>query len=445
MPTDDDDMMSRGRDKEKSIEKEIYWFQIIAVVIAGSSALTNGILIAWPSPFILKISRDKVRYNITEEEASRMSLLLFIALLIFGPIFPKLSDVYGRKPLLLLTTFVDLTIWILKASGRSIYMFYIARFLVGVTDALMFAALPAYLGEVSSPTIRGTWGNSMSIFFLLGQLLVNAVGGYFPVRETSFIFMPLPILFFILFTYMPESPYFYLKNGRHDKAKESLRTLKRKTDVTLDFLCLKADVERQMSEEGSWKEMFMIDSNRRAVTAALFLSTSNAFSGGMALIVFAQYIFDKSVGTFTTEVSSMICIGVQLISSVLTCFVVELIVFRSYGMGILPTLMIAELFSTSFRAKAMTVTVMAMSVTSFITNAIFYALSSGFGIYAPFLFFACCDVVSACLYYFILPETKGKTLEEVQQSMKREKCTHLSEKKMLMVTQVETNRNNGIK
>ncbi|KAG5887951.1 hypothetical protein JTB14_037344 [Gonioctena quinquepunctata] len=414
---------------------------------------------------------------------------------IFGPIFSKLSDVYGRKPLLLLTTFVDLTIWTLKASGRSIYVFYIARFLVGVTDALMFAALPAYLGEVSSPKIRGTWGNSMSIFFLLGQLLVNAVGGYFPVRETSFIFAPLPILFFILFSFMPESPYFYLKKGRLDKAKESLRTLKRKTDVTLDFLCLKADVERQMSEEGSWKEMFMIDSNRRAVTAAVFLRTSHAFSGGMAFIVFAQYIFDKSVGTFTTEVSSMIFIGVQLISSVLTCFVVELIgrrkayisslvpccivlfiegiyyfinqtrpdinisffhwvpiagmllfsVFSSYGMGILPTLMIGELFSTSFRAKAMTVTVIAAAVTSFITNAIFYALSSGFGIYAPFLFFACCDVVSACLYYFILPETQGKTLEAVQQSMKRKKGTDLSEKEMLMVTKVETNRTNDIK
>nr|XP_023025048.1 facilitated trehalose transporter Tret1-like [Leptinotarsa decemlineata] len=450
------------------IVTENHSVQILAVIFASLSAITCGIGFSWSSPFVLKISKDKQNYDISEEQAAHFTMLPFLVVMVVCPIFSKLSDVYGRKRILLVTSLVDVTVWILKATARSVYVFYIARLLVGVSEAIMFVALPAYLGEVSSPKIRGTWGNSMTVSFLLGELLVTVAGSYFNVWETSCIFIPIPVLFFILFSFMPESPYFYIMRGRYDEAKMSLQRLNRKKDVTADFSSLKADVDRQMSEHGTWKETLKIDSNRRALAAALFLRVSHIVGGGHAFVNFTQYIFDKSEGTFTTEVSSMIfmslvvslsifaSLGVNWLSrrkaymgSLIPCAAVLFIeavyfyihqhrpdvninsfhwipivgmilysIFSSYGINLMPTLMLGELFSTSFRLKAMSIFLVITGIVSFIANALFYFLSSKYGLYAPFLFFSICDVISSIVCYFILPETKDRTLEEIQQLMK---------------------------
>ncbi|XP_074038396.1 facilitated trehalose transporter Tret1 isoform X2 [Leptinotarsa decemlineata] len=385
--------------------------------------------------------------------------------------------------MLLMTSFIDAAVWILKATARNVYIFYFSRILVGVSEAILFTTLPTYLGEVSSPKVRGTWGNSMTVSFLLGELLATVVGSYFSVWETSYIFLPLPVIFFILFSYMPESPHFYIMKRRYDEARNSLRKLNGKKDVSEEFQSLKCDVERQMSEEGTWKETFMIDSNRKSLAAALFLKISHVFGGSHAFVTFTQYIFDKSEGTFTTEVSSIIFIslGVLLsvfasfaakwlsrrkayIGSLFPCGIVLLIeaayffvyqhrpdinvdsfhwipivgmilysIFSSYGINLLPTLMMGELFSTSFRVKAFIIVELVISMGSCIANALFYFLSSNYGLYAPLLFFGLCDIVSTVLCYFILPETKDKTLEEIQQLMKGNRSgNNLKESENLM-------------
>ncbi|KAG5887590.1 hypothetical protein JTB14_025749 [Gonioctena quinquepunctata] len=471
---------------KNGIEVEKCWFQILAIVIASISALNNGIFFTWPSPFILKISKDKENYNITEEEASMFSVIPLISLMISCPIFSKLSDIFGRKNILLLTGIVDTIVWILTATGTSVYILYFSRLLVGISEGMLFASLPSYLGEIASPSIRGTWGNAFTIFFLLGQLLVTVVGSYFTVQQTALFFSPIPVAFLVLFWFMPESPYFFIMKGEHRLAEESLRRLKRKADVTPDFHQLSDDVKRQMSEQGRWGDLLKIDSDRRALAAGVFLKVSQILGGSQAFIMFTQYIFDKSVGSFSTEVSSMIFIGLNVFLNLLACFAMEWLgrkkaymaslipcgivlfiesiyfyiyqwrpdldissynwipltgmvlyaVFSSYGIGPIPTLMLGELFSTGFRAKAMSVVMFTTGVTSFGVNAIFYFLSSKLGLYAPFLLFACCNVISAIISNFMLPETKGKTLEEIQQSMKEYKSVRVKEGDKLLAGDV---------
>nr|XP_023025357.1 facilitated trehalose transporter Tret1-like [Leptinotarsa decemlineata] len=461
--------MDLFKPKCKKNSTENYSVEILAVIIASLSSLTNGIFFSWPSPFILKISKDKENYDISEEEASKFAMLPFIFVMLSCPIFSRLGDIFGRKRILLLTAFVDLAVWILKAYGRNVFVFYFARILVGISDGIMFATLPAYLGEVSSPNVRGTWGNSMSVSFLTGELLVTVVGSYFNVWQTSYIFIPIPIVFFVFFSFLPESPYFYMMRGRYDDAKKSLQKLRQRDDVTADFLSLKADVDRQMSEKGTWKETLMIRSNRRALAAGIFLRISQVFGGAQAFVTFTQYIFNKSVGTISAETSSIIFISIGLLLSLFASFagdwfgrrkayigslfpcglvlffeaiyffihqeqpdidissyhwvplfgMILYSIFSSYGINIMPTLMLGELFSASFRAKAMTVVLITTGTASFSANALFYFFSSNYGLYAPFLFFGFCNMVSTILCYFILPETKNRTLEEIQQLLKR--------------------------
>ncbi|KAG5895720.1 hypothetical protein JTB14_025667 [Gonioctena quinquepunctata] len=452
-------------------KKEKTWFQICAVVIAGLSALSNGIFYTWPSPFMLKISRDKENYDISEKEASKFTLITFVTVLIFCPIFSKLCDIYGRKRILILTAFVDVAVWVVKATAKSVYVFYFARVLAGVSDGIMFASLPPYLAEVATPSIRGTWGNSQTFFFCLGELLATAVGSYFNVQESSYIFLPIPIIFFILFSFMPESPYYYIMKGKNIEAKESLQKLKRKKDVSSEFIALKVDVERMMSEEGTWTDLFRIRSNRRGLSIAIFLKTSQVLGGASVFIVYSQYIFDQSEGSFSKETSSIIYIGLTFLLYICACVLVDRLgrkkavigsllpcgivlsiesvyfyiyqkrtdvdlssfrwvpiagmvlhkIFYTYGIGIVPTIILSEVFSISIRAKAISVWICSLAIVTFAMNYLFYALSSSIGLFAPFIFFACCNFTSAFLTYFILPETSGRTLEEIQQLLKGNK------------------------
>ncbi|CAH1180252.1 unnamed protein product [Phaedon cochleariae] len=442
--------------------------QILATLSAGSLAITPGITFSWSAPFLPKITKDKENYDITEEEVVRFQAVSFISVVIFCPIFSKLCDVIGRKRTLLLMSIPDLLAWILIANAERAHAFYLAKVLSGISNGIMLAVVPTYIGEISEPEVRGTWGNSVTVFFYAGQLFVTVVGSYYSVQTSCYIFMPIPVVFGFLFTFMPDSPVFFLMKGRHEEAGNSLRRLRGRNDISTDLEALKADVDRQMSERGTWRDLFLIKSNRKALIALTFLRFSQILSGSVMFVIYIGYIFEKSVGTFTSETSSIIYMALHLLLSLSASFIVNLlgrkkslvysltpcsiilfiesvyfymdeqvtnvdfsywnwipviglvlfVVISSFGIDIMPTLMQAELFSAAIKAKGIGLLLVLTAIMAVIINYLFYLLSSSFGMFLPILIFACCNAISAIIASYIIPETRGRTLEEIQQDMK---------------------------
>lgn len=369
---------------------------------------------------------------------------------------------------MLLIVIPQIASWLLSGFAKSVYVFYAARVCAGLADGCIFAVLPAYIGEVANPSVRGKWGNIIPTSMYLGEFLITIIGSYFDVKTASFICLPLPILFLILFSLMPESPYYYIIKGREENAKQSLRFLKRINNIDDIYQQLKCDVERQIAESGTWCDLFKIKSNRKALVAGLFLRFTQQLSGFSVFLTFTQLIFQKSGGNISHETSSIVylgfCIALNLIAMIfivprfnrLTCFVsstalcgitmlilaiylyvdeclhvdvssfnwipltmmVLYQIFASYGIAVIPTLMLSELYSASVKSKAMTLLSMSFGAGIFIASSLFYQLNINFGFYSPFFFFfACCGVSTAASYY-IIPETRGKTLEEIQVMLK---------------------------
>lgn len=421
---------------------------------------------AWTSPFIVKIVNDTENYNITENEASYFATIHPLSIIIFSLIAPKLNDFISRRTGVIITVIPQISFWILTAIAKNVYTFYAARVLSGLGDTLHYCSVPMYLGEIATPSVRGSWAN-LVFFVIFGEVLVNLIGQNFSVQHTAYFFISLSLLFISLICFLPESPYYCVAKNMEDKAKKSLRYLRGKEDVEIEFIQIKSDVERQMSEQGTLKDLFCIKANRKALLVGVFLRASQQFSGIAAIQCYTQFIFEKSVSSISSSTSTVLVIGLlcsfslifghiaerfgrrkSYIYSMAACVfmlfleftyffmdeytvinvttvnwiplggMVLYIIFNSFGVILVPTIMLGELFSNSIKTKGAGALTIALGVFLFLANNFFYILNSKFGLCAPFLGYAIISTFSVIISIYIIPETKGKTLEEIQQILK---------------------------
>ncbi|KAJ8962516.1 hypothetical protein NQ318_000907 [Aromia moschata] len=387
----------------------------------------------------------------------------------------RLNDIIGRKPTMLVSALPYIAAFILAAVAKNIWVFYASRLFTGIGDGLVFSTVPMYIGEISTPKVRGAWGNALTFAIYLGQLLITIIGSYCSVEVTSYICICVPIAFLLLSFFIPESPYYHIMKGNFDAAKDTLRKLTGVEDVEEAFLQLKSDVHRQMSETGTWKDLFFVDSNRKALFAGVFLRTSQQLSGIGTFAVYTQYIFAKSGGDLSPEVSSIIFFGVICIFNLVGAYTLDIfgrrksyivsisfggvvlfveafyffaeqhdiginitsfnwipitgmllyVVFYSIGVGIVPTLMLGELFSASIKSKGLGLLAVCFGLLVCIITKLFHVMTTNFGLYSPFLLFSLSSLTSTVLALYLIPETKGKTLEEIQQSLKDTKKIEL--------------------
>lgn len=267
--------------------------------------------------------------------------------------------------------------------------------------------------------------------------------------------------------FVPESPYFYLMRNDVKEARKSLKRLRWMKDVEKELLRLTDDVNRQVSESGTFKDLFVIPTNRKALLISIAIRGCQQLSGLSAFAVYTQYIFDQAGGHLSSTMSAIIFTAALVLSisgfafivdrfgrkplmifSNFTCFVVLLIVATyfyiaqeteidishlkwiplagmvsyiilcSSGLGILPTLMLGELFSASIKAKALCILNICFAIYVLSVSKLYQALSHHFGMFVPFYLFSACCLLGVIFSYYYVPETRGKTLEEIQQTLR---------------------------
>ncbi|GJQ66063.1 hypothetical protein Trydic_g4149 [Trypoxylus dichotomus] len=441
--------------------------QIAPVFLASLSAFSSGNLFAFSSPAIPKLLSE---YKFTIEEASYFTVIPPITMVICTPFFCKLADKVGRQRILLCTGIIHITAWLLVAFAKDIWIFYISRGLYGVGDACIFAALPAYIAEVTTPRIRNLYGNMLTIASFHGQFFSNCIGYYLSISTTGYVMVIFPILYLACFSFMPESPYYYVMVNNLNSARGSLQRLRGTENVTDELKQITQDVNRQLSESGRFKDLWIINSNRKALLIAILTRGTYQLSGFVALVSYSQYVFQEAGGDIPNGIASMIVSGILCMliifanvvsdklgrkkSMIISCFfcgvtllgeaiyfflqmheIVDLkrvnwfpvIILIAYsisfcvGIGIVPTLIAGEIFSTNIRKHGASVANVVFAAYASIFTKVFQLLMTGYGMWTPFLFFSLCCFANSVLSYFIVLETKGKTLEEIQQMLKENK------------------------
>ncbi|ENN79612.1 hypothetical protein YQE_03947, partial [Dendroctonus ponderosae] len=323
-----------------------------------------------------------------------------------------------------------------------------------------------YIGEISDQKIRDFLTSTIAIAAITGTLFINVIGSFLDIFMSSLICCLIPLIHMMAFALVPESPYYYIKKGNYEAAKQSLQVLRGKRDVEEEVDSIVKAVVRQerTSNQAGLLDLFTVASNRRACLIFVIVCMTNKFSGKNPCMFYTEMIFKEAGSSIDATTSVIVYCGMELIAVVLTtllvikrfgkrmllitssagCSVAVLALslfffFKDFGFDIhyvfwLPitalvsynimfsiglsfgmVTILSELFPTSVKAKALCIADTFSVLMGALVSKIFQISVDQAGSMAyPFLFFSMCSLAGCLLIVRWMPETKGKTLEEIQ-------------------------------
>ncbi|XP_017771074.1 PREDICTED: facilitated trehalose transporter Tret1-like [Nicrophorus vespilloides] len=455
----------------KSASNYAWSTQVIAAMAATINSISDGIHFSWASPVIPILSSSDSPIPITETDEQWLELLYMIGGIAGLPLTMFAVDRFGRKRSILLASINNLLSWIMIAFATNVTTLHVARFLAGLGADVAFVASPMYIAEIADQKIRGFLVASINVMLLIGIVICYSVAPFVSIQVSSMVGAAFIVAQLITLPFMPETPYYNLLKGREDEADDSLRWLRRSVDVKEEMEQIKAAVARQSAERGKFKDIFIVPSNRKALIILTVLNVAQHLSSISVLLMNLHTIFEDAEGIIDKNSSAIIFAIIMLLSMVISACVMDkcgrklllitssltssvalgsLAVYLTYkhlgydvlpynwvpvaavftyaaafrmGLGSVPIVLTGELFPTSVKGKGMTLSDFTYVFFGAITIYLFQVMEKGVGMHVAFYIFSISCSLTALFTALFIPETKGKTLEQIQLILKGEHDT----------------------
>ncbi len=379
------------------------------------------------------------------------------------------SDKIGRKKVLLITAVLFAISAIGSAIPNSLTQFVLARFVGGLGVGAASMLSPLYISEIAPAKSRGRLVTLYQLAIVLGinliyfvNLIISGSGTDAWNVEVGWRIMlgseVFPAtLFFVMLFFVPESPRWLLSKGRE---QESLNVLN-KVNLSETAIAVQKEIKESFKQEkGTIKELFE-PGLRMAMIVGVTLALFSQITGINAIIYYAPEIF-KSVG-FGTESAMFQTVIIGVVNTIFTFVAIKYIdrvgrrtlllwgvsgmIFCLGGIGILfylelnagfwllvfilgfiasfasslgpiPWVLISEIFPTKTRGIAMSFAVFMIWIGVVLITQLTPMMLESLGGAFTFFVFMFNAIVLLVFTYKLVPETKGKTLEEIELSWK---------------------------
>jgi sugar porter (SP) family MFS transporter len=388
------------------------------------------------------------------------------------------SDRFGRQKVLLVASFFLLACSVgcgLAWSSASLIFF---RWIGGVGVGIASMVCPLYISEISPPRLRGRMVTLFQLAICVGlvaAIMVNTgllawhdqikgsgtdgLIGFMVEREVwrSMVGMQtVPALcFFVAALIIPESPRWLAEKGHGAKALLVLERINGPEVAAAELADIKATVAE---ESGSLAELFK-PGLRKVLCMALFLSVVSEFSGITTIWNFGPEIIRGQGIQLTNEMSGMVVIAATLSIFTLVavwlmdvagrrrllfwgnlgCFIsliaLGVLLGRenapstlkvaaaatfaacfAFSMGPIKWVFMSEVFPTRIRGRAVAISSLAVWSADAILNQLFPLMRDHWGKSNTFYVFAAVLIPQFYFVWKLMPETKGRTLEEIERS-----------------------------
>lgn len=395
-----------------------------------------------------------------------VSLLLVGAM--FGVAFAgMLADKFGRRRIILVTAITFAIGAVGAALAPDVYTILASRFIMGLGVGAASVVVTIYLSEMAPTDKRGILTSLNQLMVTLGILISYIIDYSLAPFEAwrwmlGFALIPSIIVFIGIF-FQPETPRWLVKNGFEDKAHEVLNRLVGKQAAKQELSNIKHFIE---SEKINKQTKVFTPKIRLMIVVAAFIAMFPQIMGTNSIIYYAPTILTK-IG-FGGSAATLANVAIGTINFIMTLVAMRLIdkvgrkpmlLVGSIGMGLgmlvlgivfhlsdanpsaisgiialiamlvfigsfattwgtIARILISELLPLKFRGSLMGYVLVLNWGFNFLISLIFPIVLSGFGASVMFFIFMIITVIAFFFVLFLVPETKQRSLEEIEQSMR---------------------------
>lgn len=372
----------------------------------------------------------------------------------------KAGDHYGRKKVLMAAALLFFISAVGSASAHSLVFFLVARILGGLAVGVASILSPMYIAELAPAKYRGTLVSLNQLAIVIG-ILVAFFSNYLLVDtgENNWRWMllvmaaPAVLLFFSLFL-VPESPRWLVARGRNDDALEVLVKTSGKEFAAAELKEIEETLKNQ--EESTFSDL-LAPKIKPLLFIGIILAVFQQITGINTIMYYAPKIFANVGQSNDSALFQTILIGgTNLIFTLVATVLIDrlgrklLIIIGSTGMmlmlaglsalyftnqtsGVLvlvfilgyiaffaaslgPALWVvaAELFPNRLRSKGMSIAIVSLWIACTVVTIVFPIMLEKLSGGITFLIFALICLANLLYVLKYVPETKGKTLEELE-------------------------------
>jgi sugar porter (SP) family MFS transporter len=459
-------------DKEIAALSDAHLRDTRFVYIAALFAALGGLLFGYDTGVIsgalIFIKREFGLTTAAEEIVVSGVLLGATIGAIFGG---KAADLFGRRRVLLVTAAIFGIGALASAVAPSPPILIVSRVVLGLAIGLASTNVPVYLSEVAPPHARGRvvslFQLAVTVGIVVAYLTDYAFAGVEGWRWMLGLAVAPALVFGTGMFFLPETPRWLIHRGHHEVAHRVLVRIRGLADVNVEIEEIKASLAQQ-AESGHWTDLLRRQV-RPALVVGLGLAVFQQITGINTVIYYAPKIL-QAAGFNSASGAILATVGVGIVNvgmTIIAMFLVDragrrplllvgiagMIVtlgvlglsFRypsgqlawiaviclmgyvaSFAISLGPIfwLLIAEIYPLKIRGLAEGTAATFNWASNLIISLTFLTLVEKLGASSTFLLYALASVASWFFAYYFVPETKGRTLEQIEAFWRARHRTH---------------------
>lgn len=421
--------------------------------------------------------------NLTPVTEGLVTSMLLLGAAFGALLCGKLADRYGRRKMILNLSFLFFLASLGTAIAPNVLTMVIFRFLLGLAVGGASSMVPAFLAEMAPYEKRGRMVTQNELMIVGGQFLAyvfNAILGV-AMADTGHVWRYMlvlcaipALLLFASMLMVPESPRWLTSKGKKSEALRVLKLIRDEKRAEAEFKEIQAAAVKDSNVEKASIKEFSTPWLRRLLWIGIGVAIVNQITGVNSIMYYGTQILQESgFGTKAALIANIgnglisviaVIIGIWLVgrvnrrpilmiglsgtttallfiaifsivfdgSAALPYIVLSLTVlflaFMQGCVGPVTWLVIAEIFPQKVRGLGSGISVFFLWILNFIIGFAFPIMLSSAGLSFTFFIFVALGILAIGFVYKFMPETKGRTLEELEEHFRSMDRNYDSEK-----------------
>ncbi|XP_058246526.1 solute carrier family 2, facilitated glucose transporter member 6-like isoform X2 [Hemibagrus wyckioides] len=410
----------------------------VAAFSAILGSFVYGYSMVLPSAVIPQVQEDDdPSMHMNVDQISWFGSVFAVGAIVGGLIAMLIIDKIGRKHTIMMSVIPSTVGFLTIAPANKVWLLLLGRCFTGVAAGITASSVPVYVSEISHPGVRGFLGSSPEIMIVIGGLALYALDLVLPWRWLA-VAGEVPVLIMAGTQWSDlKSPFLF----KPILISVFMRILQQMTGIAPTLVYLEPIFEKTAVSLAPKYDAAIVGFVRlvTVIIAAGLMDKAgrksllyiSAFIMHLAMLTLIIYTLKISCnpGNITVEALSA-KEPYEAISSITVIPLISIIFITlgyEIGWGPITCLLMPEILPMKVRGIAAGLSVVVKYITAFVLTDIFMHAVDTYGLFAPFVFFGVVCVVNIIFTAKCVPETKGRTLEEIENYFKNIRTFSIAE------------------